>query len=264
MNLLSNSIKFTEEGEVIMKILLKSSNDESVKDKKFIKLLIILSDTGIGLNSEFINNWKNDLKLVKINGGEIGVESQLGKGSKFWFTWNVEIVQASYSQKNSKSYINSSKILFDKLTNYSLKRILLVHPFKNIRDAITLCFKDCFDIDSFDTYNEGIKTAKYYKELYNQAPYCMAFINIDENNADEIIKTTLKLREIHNNNLLIIFIVFSNSNGRTLLKKLSKKIGGKIAVIFKPITPKKLLGLYIHNNIEETIINEESLNIFKE
>ncbi|KAF0557229.1 protein-histidine kinase [Gigaspora margarita] len=48
MNLLSNSIKFTEEGEVIMKVLLKSSNDESFKDKNFIKLLIIVNDTGIG------------------------------------------------------------------------------------------------------------------------------------------------------------------------------------------------------------------------
>ncbi|CAG8825694.1 4920_t:CDS:1, partial [Gigaspora margarita] len=56
----------------------------------------------------------------------------------------------------------------------------------------------------------------------------MAFINIDENNTDEVVKATLKLREIHNDDLLVIFIVFSTSNGRALLKKLVKKIGGKV------------------------------------
>ncbi|KAF0537249.1 protein-histidine kinase [Gigaspora margarita] len=285
INLLSNSIKFTEEGEVIMKVLLKSSSNESGINKNIIKLLITLSDTGVGINSEFINNWQSKLKvdeskimqqdgtgfgllackqLVEINGGEMGIESQLGKGAKFWFTWTVEIVQASYAQKTSNHYINSSKILFDKLNNHNLKRILLIHPFKNIRDAIKICSKNCFDIDLFDTYNEGIKTAKYYKELYNQAPYCMAFINIDEDNTDEVVKATLKLREIHENDLLIIFIVFSNSNGRALLKKLIKKIGGKITGIFKPITPKKLLSHYFQNSIEENIINEVTLNIFKE
>ncbi|RIB30720.1 hypothetical protein C2G38_2238079 [Gigaspora rosea] len=282
MNLLANSIKFTKEGEIILKVLLNSSSDESSKDENFIKLLIILSDTGIGINSEVIDNWQSNLKvnelkiiqqqdgtgfgflackqLVEINGGEIGVESQLEKGSKFWFTWNVEIVQESYTKKASNYYINSSKILFNRLTNHNLKRIILIHPLKNIRDAITICFKDCFDIDLFDTYNEGIETAIYYKELYNRAPYCMAFINIDENNADEIVKAALKLRKIHDNDLLIIFIVFSNMTGRALLKKLIKKIGGKIASIFKPITPKKLLSHYFQNNIEENIINEEILN----
>ncbi|KAF0537242.1 PAS domain S-box protein [Gigaspora margarita] len=267
------------------KILLHASDTVLSMINNIPNMVNIEDDTGIGINSEFINNWQSNSKvdelkniqqdgsgfglleckqLVEINGGEIRVESQLEKGSKFWFTWNVEVVQGSHTKKTSTRYINSSKLLFDRLTNHNLKRILLIHPFKNIRDAITICFKDCFDIDLFDTYNEGIETAIYYKELYNRAPYCMAFINIDENNADEVEKTTLKLREIHDDDLLIIFIIFSNIAGRALLKKLIKNIGGKIVSIFKPITPKKLLNHYFQNNIEENIINEEILNIFKE
>ncbi|CAG8809220.1 27665_t:CDS:2, partial [Racocetra persica] len=76
-------------------------------------LLIELYDTGIGMNPEFIQHaWKSfsrgDMSitrkqegtglglsicksLVEINGGEIKAESQLGEGSKFWFTWNIEL-----------------------------------------------------------------------------------------------------------------------------------------------------------------------------
>ncbi|KAF0560071.1 protein-histidine kinase [Gigaspora margarita] len=43
--------------------------------------------------------------LVEINGGEIKVESQLGKGSRFSFTWNVEkLPMASLSTETIDAY----------------------------------------------------------------------------------------------------------------------------------------------------------------
>ncbi|KAF0555764.1 protein-histidine kinase [Gigaspora margarita] len=122
-HLLSNSVKFTNEGEIVLTIsmqpreVIEENNDENssyIQVVKKEKLLIQLSDTGIGINPEYIKHaWESfsqaDMSitkkqdgaglglsicknLVEINGGEIKVESKLGKGSKFSFTWNVELL----------------------------------------------------------------------------------------------------------------------------------------------------------------------------
>ncbi|RIB30886.1 hypothetical protein C2G38_2237978 [Gigaspora rosea] len=254
------NFKFTNEGEIVLTISMQprefieenneenSSYDQVVKKEK---LLIELNDTGIGMNPRYIKHaWESfsqsDMSitkkqdgaglglsicknLVEINGGEIKVESQLGKGSKFSFTWNVEILpMVSLSMETQ----------FNKPTSYVLphtirkKRILIIHSVENLRNSILNYLKSVEKIDTFDTFEKGIKALKTYKELYYQFTYDIVFIGLYENNKEETINFILELKEllINSNNLAIIFIVFPSYERIILARELMEKFLGTFAV----------------------------------
>ena len=111
VNLVGNALKFTEEGEVVIRFTLESQTEESVY------LRCTVRDTGIGIPPErkdslFESFTQLDTSttrryggtglglaisrdLVEMMGGTIGVDSEEGKGSEFWFT--VELARQKTS-----------------------------------------------------------------------------------------------------------------------------------------------------------------------
>jgi PAS domain S-box-containing protein len=109
-NLAGNAIKFTHKGEVAIHV---SVVDETPPSPASVLLRFSVRDTGIGIPNEkreliFSNFTQADAsttrqyggtglglaiskQLAELMGGEIGVESEIGKGSEFWFTTRLSI-----------------------------------------------------------------------------------------------------------------------------------------------------------------------------
>lgn len=150
-NLVSNAVKFTEKGSINLSYHLVEEFDNTYKIK------VIVADTGIGIskeNQEKLFNMFSQVdvsdtriyegtglglsiskRLVELMGGEIGMESDLGKGSKFWFTFNAKRV-------SDEQNLVESEIVGDFTKAPRPYNILLVEDKKTNQLVISLMLKE--------------------------------------------------------------------------------------------------------------------------
>ena len=132
INLMTNAIKYTKEGSVIVRVKWQ----EDAENEEMIKLLLSVEDTGVGIakenhdslfsSYERFDEEKNkgiegtglglsiSKQLVELMHGEIGVYSELDKGSLFY----VELPQRKVNEEVIGTYLDDINSLKDDIREY--------------------------------------------------------------------------------------------------------------------------------------------------
>lgn len=156
INLVSNAIKFTDKGEVIIHVSTEKSASKSAK------IRITIADTGIGLSSsdqKFIfrafQQADNSIarkyggtglglaickKLIDQMKGKIGLESNEGEGSTFWFNFTAEKAPLDITQESAMPHFTDTKVfLFEPhLVSRTALHNLLSHWKITVTDYVDL------------------------------------------------------------------------------------------------------------------------------
>jgi len=219
-NLLTNAIKYTEQGEINLNV--KCVNDYN---KRLSNLIITCQDTGRGIKKEYISKLftkferldieKNTTTegtglglaitkaLTEMMGGKINVSSQFGKGSVFVINLTQKVSKFQRPMTDKEIMDTASK-LFNNVNNkvtsidYGHKKILIVDDNKlNIKVARRALSDFDFEID--ECY-DGIE--------------CLNKVVVG-NEYD----------------LILMDIMMPNMSGETAMKKLKENLNFKIPVI---------------------------------
>jgi PAS domain S-box-containing protein len=145
-NLVGNAVKFTEKGEVVLRVTLASSSEDAAQVRFEVR------DTGIGIDlglrpqlfESFVQadgsttrrhggtglGLAISRRLVQLMGGDIEVESRVGQGSTFWFAVRFErqpVAASAHSTPPTRLAGRRVLAVDDNATNRQILRQQLGH-----------------------------------------------------------------------------------------------------------------------------------------
>lgn len=258
MNLIGNAIKFTDKGEVFVKVerdrlfeqtLMESANDSEMNvtsnylDQSPIYLKFSITDTGIGIHEKDYDKLFQPFsqvdasttrrfggtglglaicrQLAELMHGEIGVVSlEQGIGTCFWFRVPF------YRQPH-----NISSSLVDENQSLDKRIILVVDENQHTREAIRYYLKD-FGAEIYEATN--ILDAIAYLDTGKQVDIALIDWKLTEFNAVELVQ---QIQSKQNRNIPLIAILTANRQGeiQTVIDQ------GFCGYITKPFKRQRLL-----------------------
>ncbi|MEM7179614.1 MAG: PAS domain S-box protein [Spirochaetota bacterium] len=248
LNLLSNAIKFTEKGKISLTGIIRKSEIPN-----HCNIYIEVLDTGIGISKEKLDQIfipfkqygstqsKSEgvglglsicQKLAKMMASEIKVESEPGKGSKFYFTLTLQHVQ-----KNPRILTDSPKertipsIQKSQPRNTVLK-VLLVDDNQRNRELLT----DILNPSCFVIFQASNGKEAYQLAVENRPDLILLDFILPDVNGFEFLQKLLQCKDMFSFRLLVI----SASVSRELPQQCIEM--GADGFLTKPIHIEKLLA----------------------
>ena len=244
INLLVNAVKFSEHGSIMLKINMISE----VPDR--VNLRFEVRDSGIGIDKTLQHKLFNAFEqvessttrkyggtglglaiskaIVTLMGGEIGVDSEIGKGSLFWFTASVKRGNADHVKPE------------DEITGKDPKpyraRILLVEDNEINQEVAKEILEDYgFFVDVANHGGEAVEKAQHGR--YNLILMDVQMPVMDGFEATRIIK---KLPEYQSVPILAMTANVYEQD------RINCKVAGMDDFIGKPFDPTELYNTILH------------------
>ena len=242
INLCNNAVKFTERGEIVLSATIKEDAPDSQT------LYFAVRDTGIGITEEQIGRLFQAFaqadssttrqyggtglglaiskRLVELMDGEIGVTSEPGAGSTFWFTARFGKGSARLAKRPLPDLRGTRALVID---DNAYARAVLAELLVSV----------AFDVDQAELGTAGIEMAVAAANAGR--PYQLALVDWQMPGIDgiETGKALLALEPIGGLNLIMI-----TAYGREEAFALAKE-AGFATVLVKPVSPSTLFDAAI-------------------
>ena len=199
-NLVSNAIKFTEKGEVMIVV-----TTDAIEDTESQRVTIHVSDTGCGIAPDKLDRIFDSFsqedgsttrrfggtglglsitrKLARMMEGDVTVVSEQGRGSVFTLTFNAQVVAAPYSKQPLKAVqirearrrtslsgcqvlvVDDNAINLRVASTFLANHDISVTTAQDGKDALERLGRKPFDIVLMDIHMPGLDGAEAFRRL---------------------------------------------------------------------------------------------------
>lgn len=281
-NILSNSVKFTQKGEINVRVLVQaSSSDDALSTNNTAQLRFEIQDTGIGISHEAYSRLfqpfsQGDVstsrkyggtglglvicqRLVNLMHGTMGVDSISGIGTRFWFTIKLEA-----AENNHPSLLQNDICLPDDtfiLDNQYFHILLAEDNSVNQMVSLQLLKQLGYTVDSVENGIEAVNA-------FRSTNYDLILMDCQMPEMDGYLASEM-IRKLHSRNSKTVPIIALTAHA---LKGEKEKClaAGMNDYLSKPINInhfKNMLDKWLHsnyiNNLNEMVsITERTKSIF--